>query len=194
MSADTAYTLRRMAPADTDVVQHLWSTRFGGDPSTQENWIEAVLDPSHTAHGLVAASDAEDTVVAFTILEVGSPAYTRRYLSLGALDLNLSLASRNGIFHLSCVRPAWENRGIGSTFFERRLAHLAERNVPQAFGIAWNRPHTIDSCVLFEKYDFICLTTIERYYSRFEDRPHCPDCDGPCTCTASFYARPVEGD
>lgn len=193
MSADTAYTLRRMEPSDVDAVQHLWSTRFGGDPSTQENWIEAVLDPNHAALALVAASDAENAVVGFTILEIGSLAYTRRYLSLEALELEPPLASRNGIFHLSCVRPAWEKRGIGSTFYKRRLAHLTERNVSKAFGIAWNRPHTVDSCVLFEKYDFTCLTTVERYYTRFEDRPHCPDCDGPCTCTAALYARSIEG-
>jgi GNAT superfamily N-acetyltransferase len=181
-----------MAASDTDVVRRLWGARFGGDSATQENWIEAALTPSHTARGLVAVAPATDAVVGFSFLEVGSPPYTRRYLSLDALDLDPPLAARNGLFHLSCVHPEWEGRGVGSAFYERRLALLAEEDVPRAFGIAWHRPHTVDSRVLFEKHGFTCLATVERYYDRFEERPHCPDCDGPCTCTASLYTRALE--
>jgi GNAT superfamily N-acetyltransferase len=183
-----------MASSDVDVVKRLWETRFGGDPSTQTNWIEAALAPAHSATAIVAVSSEADIVVGFTLLEVGGPHYTRRYLSLNALDLTPDLTDRNGIFHLSCVRADWEGRGVGSAFYERRLALLADRNVSRAYGIAWHRPHTTDSHALFEKYGFTCLSTIDRYYDRFEDRPHCPDCPGSCTCTASLFARPIELD
>jgi GNAT superfamily N-acetyltransferase len=178
-----------MAIGDTDAVQRLWSARFGGAPTTQQNWITAALDDSHSAVGLVAGAPPGDTVVGLSLLDVGDRAYTRRYLGLDALGLHPPLADRNGLLHLSCVHADWERRGIGTAFYERRLAILRERDVPRAFGISWHRPHTVDSRVLFEKHGFTGLASVERYYARTTPRPHCPDCDGPCTCTASLYAR-----
>jgi len=133
----------------------------------------------------------EEEVVGFGILEVGDEAYIRRYLSLDAVDLDPPLARRNGVFHMYCVRPAWEGRGIGSALYAHHLGLLGERAVPMAFGIAWHRPHTVDSRVLFEKSQFARLATVKRYYGRFEERSHCPDCTGSCTCTASLHARRV---
>lgn len=189
MSGNAPFSLRPLAPADADAVKQLWSARFGGDPSTQENWIEAALTPSHSAVGCVAVASSTDEVVGLAFLDVAGRDYTRRYLGLPTLDLHPPLADRNGIFHLYCVRKEWEGRGIGSAFYERCLDELADRHVPRAFGIAWHRPHTVDSRVLFEKYDFECLTTVEEYYSRTGSRPHCPDCSGPCSCTASLFAH-----
>lgn len=183
--------IRPMAIGDTDAVQRLWSARFGGAPATQQNWITAALDGSHSAVGLVAVAPPGDTVVGLSLLDVGDRAYTRRYLRLDALELDPPLADRNGLLHLSCVRADWEGRGIGTAFYERRLTILRERDVPRAFGISWHRPHTVDSRVLFEKFEFTCLTSVERYYARLDERSDCPDCGGPCTCTASLYARPL---
>lgn len=192
MPDESPFTLRPMKPADTDVAQRLWTTRFGGARSTQEHWIEAALDPRHSATGFVAVSSSNEAVVGISFLEVGTPDYTRQYLGLDVLDLNLPLADENGLFHLSCVRADWEGRGIGSAFYDRRLDVLAERSVPRAFGIAWHRPHAVDSRVLFEKYDFTRLATVERYYARTGSRKHCPACKGVCTCTASLYTRTID--
>jgi predicted N-acetyltransferase YhbS len=189
MSAAASFVLRPLAPADTDVAKQLWTARFGGAPSTQQNWMAAALDASHTAFGLVAVAPQADEIVGVSFLDVGRRAYTRQYLGLDALDLAPSLADRNGIFHLSCVRGDWENRGIGAAFYERRLAMLASRDVSRAFGIAWHRPAPVDSRVLFEKFGFTCLATIERYYSRTGTRPTCPACSGACQCNASLYGR-----
>ena len=40
-----SFTLRPLKSPDNrrGTVQQLWATRFGGDPSTQKNWIEAAL-------------------------------------------------------------------------------------------------------------------------------------------------------
>lgn len=190
MPADRPFRLRPLAASDADAVKQLWSARFGGAPSTQDRWMEAALNPDHTATGTVATTSSRP-VAGFGLLDVGSPDYTRRYLSLDVLDLAPPLASRNGIFHLSCVAPEWEGYGLGSAIFERRLKILTDRGVSQAFGIAWHRPHTVDSRVLFDKYEFDCLTSVEEYYSRTGSRAHCPECDGSCTCTASLYTRRI---
>jgi len=185
------FLLRPLEASDRRAVRRLWSARFGGTASTQTNWIEAALAPSHTATGVVAAAPADGTIVGISFLEVGRRAYTRQYLGLTELDLQAPLAERNGLFHLSCVRVDWEGRGIGTAFYERRLSVLAARNVPRVFGIAWHRPGSVDSRALFESFGFTCLATVERYYSRVGTRPHCPYCADECACTASLYGRTV---
>lgn len=192
MSASAPVRLRPLTSADTEAVQALWAERFGGDPTTQTKWIEAALTPTHSAVGIVAVASATESIVGISFLDVGSRRYTREYLGLQTLDLTALLADRNGLFHLSCVHPDWEGRGIGSAFYERRLQILVDRNVPRAFGIAWHRPGPVDSRVLFEKYEFRCLTTVERYYARTDTRPHCPVCPHTCQCTASLYGRSLQ--
>jgi ribosomal protein S18 acetylase RimI-like enzyme len=189
MSTSRPYTLRPMVAPDTEAVLRLWDRQFGGDPETQQNWMEAVLSPTHSAIATVAVPPTDDTVVAFGLLDVAAPAHTRQYLSLDALDRNASLASQNGIFHMYCVHPTWEGRGIGTALYGRHLQSLAARGIRRAVGIAWHRPHTVDSRVLFEKHAFTRLATVERFYDRFQERAHCPDCTGSCTCTASLYVR-----
>lgn len=189
---DTApFTLRLLERSDAPPVRQLWSKRFGGDPSTQTNWIAAALTPSHTAAGFVAVASPGDEIVGVSFLDVGAREYTQEYLGLDVINLQVPLADRNGLFHLSCVRTDWEGRGIGSAFYERRLAELADRGVPHVFGIAWHRPTGIDSRALFEKHEFTRLTTVEGYYSRTGSRPNCPVCTGACMCTASLYGRSV---
>ena len=185
-------SLRPLRRPDAPAVQQLWDDRFGGDPSTQKNWMGAALNPTHSAVGLVAVAAPDDEIVGLSFLDVGDRAYTRQYLGLDVLDLHLPLADANGIFHLSCVRADWEGQGIGSAFYDRRLAVLADREVSRAFGIAWHRHAPTDSRVLFRKYEFTRLATIDRYYSRTSTRPNCPACTEACTCTASLYGRPVE--
>jgi len=182
-----------MRAADTDEVRCLWARRFGGDPETRRTWLDVILDPGHTATAFVAEAAEAPTVVGMGVLEVGRRGYARQYLGVDALDLDVSLAARNGFFHLCCVRADWEGRGVGSALHARRLRALAERRVPRVFGVAWHRPHTVDSRVLFDKHGFTALATVPRYYARTTPRLHCPDCGGFCTCTATLYGRPVPG-
>jgi ribosomal protein S18 acetylase RimI-like enzyme len=177
-----------MAASDTDLVQSLWSRRFGGNDSTQKNWIEAALDPDHSVLATIAAAPTA-RVAGFGMLDVAGPDYTRRYLSLDALDLDPNLSSQNGIFHMYCVSTDWEGRGIGSALYAHHIDALQECPAPQAFGLSWHRPHTVDSRVLFEKHGFTCLASVERYYQQFGNRPFCPDCDETCFCSASIYRR-----
>lgn len=184
-----AFAIRPLRSADADAVRRLWDTRFGGAPSTQASWIEAALDPTRSAAAFVATRRSGAEVLGVSLLDVGGRSYTRHYLGLDTLDAAVPLADRNGIFHLSCVRPTWEGRGIGGAFFERRLAELARRDVPRAVGVAWHRPDRVDSRVLFEKHDFARLATVDRFYSRVGRRPNCPACPDACVCTASLYVR-----
>lgn len=193
MTASTApFSLRPMARADEEGVQTLWTQRFGGRASNQEKWIDAAVDSSHSVTGLVATVQPDDAVVGFSLLEVGNRTYTRKYLGLDSLSLDPPLDDQNGLFHLSCVQTDWEGRGIGSAFYKRRLEVLADRDVPRVFGIAWHRPHTVDSRGLFEKWGFTAVASVERYYARTGGRANCPDCNGACSCTASLYTRPIE--
>lgn len=189
--AGAAARIRSMRKDDAPAVKRLWSERFGGDPTTQQNWIDAALDDGHSAAGFVAVRGPDGEVVGTSFMDVGSRAYTRQYLGLDVLDLEPPLTDENGIFHLSCVRVDMEGRGIGSAFYERRLSEMVDRGVRQAFGIAWHRPHTVDSRALFKKYGFTSVATIEHYYCRTGERPHCPDCEDRCTCTASLHTRPI---
>jgi GNAT superfamily N-acetyltransferase len=152
--------------------------------------MDAVLDPTRTAAAWVAV--AEGAVVGFGVLEVGGPDYVRHYLGLDTLDLDAPLADRNGLFHMCCVREAWEGRGIGTALHQRRLDALADRGVPRAHGIAWHRPpgHP-DSRALFAAHGFTQVASIERYYARAQERAHCPACGGDCSCSASLYTRAV---
>lgn len=189
MSLPPAVALRPMRPADTDAVRRLWNARFGGIASTQTNWLEAALADGPSALAFVATPRSDDDVLGFSLLDVGGRAYTRRYLGLDPLGLEAPLADRNGVLHLSCVRPDWEGRGLGTAFYERRLAVLDRRGVSRAVGVAWHRPDHVDSRVLFEKHDFARLATVDRFYSRVGRRPNCPACPDACVCTASLYVR-----
>lgn len=178
-----------MRPEDAAAVRRLWNARFGGVASTQTNWLEAALDATRSAAAFVAAHRSDDEVLGVSVLEVGRRAYARRYLGLDVLDLEVPLADQNGVFHLSCVRSAWEGRGLGTALFERRLAALHRRDVPRAVGVAWHRPGRVDGRVLFDNHGFSCLAAVADFYSRTGRRPNCPACDEICTCTASLYVR-----
>lgn len=189
MSTDVSFFLRPMYASDTAAVKALWADRFGEKASTQENWINAALSATHSVAGFVAMNQAEDEILGVSFLEVGDREYTEQYLGLDTLDVSVPLRDENGIFHLSCVRKAAEGCGIGSALYERRLRELEHRDVSHVVGIAWHRSDTVDSRVLFEKYDFTRHATIDDYYERVGQRPHCPDCGDTCTCTASLYCR-----
>ena len=190
MSTAEPFSIRPLRRPDATPVQRLWATRFGGDPSTRQKWIAAALDPSHSAAGFVAVGP-DDGVVGTAFLDVGDSDYTRQYLGLDTLDLDVRLASRNGLFHFCCVQSDWEGRGVGSAFYERRLERLTGQGVPRAFGVAWHRPSAPDSRALFEKYGFTRLMSVDRYYARVGRRPQCPVCGDECTCDASLYGRPL---
>lgn len=190
MPEDVDVRIRRMAAGDEASVRCLWSRRFGGKPSTQTNWLRAALDPDHSAVGFVADAPSAEEVVGFAFIDVAERSFTREYLGLTVLGLSFPLTTRNGIFHLSCVRTDWEGLGIGSAFYRRRLEVLEKRSVNCAVGISWHHPeHSHDSRVLFEKWDFEPLATIDRYYQRTGGRPQCPVCGDECTCAASLYLR-----
>ena len=85
MPTAETFSLRSFRRADAPAVQTLWTSRFGGDPSTQTNWMEAALNPAHTAAGFVAVT-SEGTIVGTSFLDVGHREYTHGYLGLDVLN------------------------------------------------------------------------------------------------------------
>jgi len=189
MPDSSTFHLRPIQSRDVDPINTLWKTRFGGNATTRQKWINAALDPTRSAEALVAAAADTQAVVGFGILEVGDQDYTRHYLGLDALDLDAPLADRNGLFHMCCVDTEWEGQGVGTALHDQRLQQLRKQDVSRAFGIAWHRSDAVDSRVLFEKHDFDVVATVDQYYKRTTPRPDCPDCDGPCSCSATLYVR-----
>jgi hypothetical protein len=103
---ESSYTLRALRSDDRRVVRALWSARFGGDPATQTKWLDAALDPDHSAVGLVAVGSDSSERLGFSLLEVGDRSYAREYFRCATLELEIPIADRTGIFHLSCVRAS----------------------------------------------------------------------------------------
>jgi len=191
LPAPMAVSLRPLRSSDTAAVLDLWADRFGTEADTARAWLDAVLHPAHTARGHVAVgpSPGPSAILGFGLLDVAGPSYTRDYLGLPSLAVDASLADRNGIFHMYCVRTRHEGQGVGTALFDRHLDICRTENVGRAVGIAWHRRHRRDSRGLFEAAGFQRLGTFECFYARAHSRPHCPDCGGFCTCTASLYAR-----
>ncbi len=183
--------LRPLRPSDTAVVLELWATRFGTEDTTARAWLDAALHPAHTACGHVAVGSSSDpsAILGFGLLDVAGPGYTRDYLGLPSLDVDVPLCGRNGIFHMYCVRSCHEGQGVGTALFSRHLDVCRTVGVRRAVGIAWHRRRHRDSRSLFEAAGFQRLGTFERFYTRAHPRSHCPDCGGSCSCTASLYAR-----
>jgi hypothetical protein len=148
MPQASAVHFRPLAPAHVSAAEQLWADRFGGAPDTRRKWMEAALAPAHSAAGIVAVTP-DDAVVGVSFLEVGSRRYTRQYLGLDPLKVDVSLNSRNGLLHLTCVRADWEGRGIGTAFY----ASAGSSDCPHG---AWparsasrgtaQRPPTADAC------------------------------------------------
>jgi GNAT superfamily N-acetyltransferase len=186
-----AVSLRPLRSSDTAVVLDLWADRFGTEADTARAWLDAALNPEHTARGHVAANPSHGpaAILGFGLLDMAGPGYTRDYLGLPSLDADVPLADRNGIFHMYCVRARHERQGVGTALFDRHLAVCRTEGVGRAVGIAWHRRRHRDSRDLFEAAGFQRMGTFERFYARAHPRPRCPDCGGFCTCTASLYAR-----
>lgn len=156
------------------------------------DWLDAVIDPNRSAQGHVAVENA--AVIGFGLLETAGRSYTRDYLGLESLGVAPQLADRNGIFHMYCVHTDHEGRGVGTALYARHVDLCVEESVTRAFGIAWHRSSHSDSRPLFEHFGFRRLGTFQRFYQRTESRVHCPDCGGPCTCTASLYVLSLGGE
>jgi ribosomal protein S18 acetylase RimI-like enzyme len=196
MMSSPPISLRSLHRRDPPAVHRLWADRFGGRPERIAAWIDAALNPQAQTTGHVAVPSREDRsspIVGFGILEIAVRDYTLDYLGLNDLDLDLDLdlADTNGLLHMVCVDRDWEGRGIATMLYRRHLRHLRERNVRRAYGISWHRPRRAgaDSRVVFEKTGFRAVATVEDFYARTSPRTDCPDCDGPCRCTASIYEK-----
>jgi ribosomal protein S18 acetylase RimI-like enzyme len=198
MMSSPPISLRSLHRRDPPAVHRLWADRFGGRPERIAAWIDAALNPQAQTTGHVAVPSREDRsspIVGFGILEIAVRDYTLDYLGVNDLDLDpdldLDVADTNGLLHMVCVDRDWEGRGIATMLYRRHLRLLRERNVRRAYGISWHRPQRegADSRVVFEKTGFHAVATVADFYARTSPRTNCPDCGGPCRCTASIYEK-----
>lgn len=193
-----SFSIRRLRSADLPVATRLWRTEFGAPADTVQSWLSAAINPRFATAGFAAvptdahpANDDADgpALVGLGITEIGRRRYTREYLGLDVLDVDLDLHARNGIFHLCVVAPAWRRCGVATALYRHRLNDLAARGMQRIVGISWNRTHAPDSRALFDAYGFRRVATVRRFYARTTPRKRCPDCGGACLCTASIHVR-----
>lgn len=169
-----------------DAVRGLWQNRFGADEEIMENWLSDSLSEDRPEETFVALEAGN--VLGFGVCAVGEPDYARDYI---ALDVEgFEPWSTTGILHVAAVKRSRESEGIGSKLFAERVQYLSNIGAEGIMAVSWHRDGH-DSRDLFEKYDFDCVATFERYYSRTHGRDDCPDCDGECECSASIYARKI---
>lgn len=184
------FSVRPYHPDDFDAAKRLWQERFGAPEEKVRKWFGAARNDRYRTTADVAVSDAGD-VVGVGVLEVGSADYTASYLGLEETGLDAPVDGLSGIMHMYCVDEGWEGRGVATALFQTHLDRLDATDVARAYGISWHRPRRdgADSRAVFEKLEFDCLGTYERFYQRTSPRSQCPDCDGECTCTASIYGK-----
>jgi len=172
---------RTPRPYDRREVSKLCARRTGFE---QGNTLDLLFDDDHAVYGVLAI-DVE-RIVGVGIVQVFHRSGAADYLSVDTEGYPIGEA--NAVLHVGVVHEDWEDRGLGTELMRIRLDFIREAHDPDAaFGVAWLRPHTVDSSALFEKFGFDRLDTVAEYYRGSRGEHGCPDCGRPCTCTAAIY-------
>lgn len=181
------YTLRPATPADADYIAAEWQRYFGGGVTAENNTISAAVGDNRYTWGVVAVADNR-------LVGVGIAAnFPRRQFEhdiLPAPAVRDVTAPDNGYLYFAAVDPLYRGRGIGTSLIEARVRRL-QQSAPtdRAFALAWERDHHPGSSRLFRRLDWSEIATVPRYYERFDNREHCPDCGTDCTCDGVIFAR-----
>lgn len=173
--------IREASKIDRREIEQLWSRRLGSDPSSA---LDLALDDESAVHACVATNIEE--IVGFGICLILQPAELEDLYSV-SFD-GYPLGDRIAVMHMAAVDEGWENRGIGSALMQVRLSLACEYyDVDSAFGLSWLRENHLDSSVLFEKFGFERVDTVEGYFGGGDGRSDCPDCGAHCECSAGLY-------
>lgn len=169
----------------TEQVRNLWRSRFGGEESHMDEWIQDGLISADTSEfGVVAVRNTR--VVGFGICTQAGPDYAQDYVG-DAVDIQPW--KKTGVVHINVVRRDCENQGIGSKLMAHRLEHLKMIGADGVIGVSWHREDHKDSRPLFEKFGFEAIETVKQYYAQLDGEVPCADCDGSCHCDATIYRR-----
>jgi GNAT superfamily N-acetyltransferase len=88
----------------------------------------------------------------------------------------------NGYVTFVFTRPGNRHSGVATRLLSWLLGRFSRTDTTRIFALSWQRNDHPDSTQLFESADFDERAHINRYYARFDERPDCPDCWGPCEC------------
>jgi len=178
---------RQLKPFDRHEVKKLYARRVGVG---FENTLDLVFDSDASAEAIVATKG--ESVIGFAVVLFLTAEGVETYFQ-GAKP-NYPIGEINAVFHALAVSEKWERRGIGSELMRQRLciAHSVS-NINAAFANVWLRPHTVDASVLFEKYGFERLETVNEAFSSTPGKRECPDCEpNNCSCASAVYAKVFE--
>lgn len=174
----------------TERAKQLWETYFGVPDDHADNWLhDARIDTETPTQGFVAVRGT--SLLGFGIATDANRGYAQEYFSV---DIDIDLWERTGILHIIVVDEQYEGQGIGSDLVRARLRWL--RNVTEVggvMGVSWHREDHVDSRVLFEKFGFEAVETVEEYYAKSEEHVPCVDCEGSCRCDATIYRKAFGG-
>lgn len=172
---------RSLKPVDRHEVEELTARRVGFGI---HNTLDLVFDDEAPVFGY-AATKAE-SVIGYGVVMILESDGIEHFLSISSQDV--CVGERNAYLHQLMVEEDWEGRGIGSELTRIRLAIARDAvDLDAAFGRSWLREDTVDSSVVFEKFGFRRVKTIQNGYSKDRD---CPDCaPDNCTCSSAVYAK-----
>jgi ribosomal protein S18 acetylase RimI-like enzyme len=177
---------RAPRPYDRRELAALYERRTGFGLETT---FDLLFDDEQAVYGLLAV-DVE-RIVGMGIVEIFHREGVEEYLAVDTEGY--PIGDVNGVMHALAVHEEWEGRGIGTELLRLRLELVREgHDADAAFGVAWLRPHTADSSVLFETVGFDRLDTVDEYYRDLESDRDCPDCGQPCTCAAAIYGMELD--
>ena len=106
-------------------------------------------------------------------------------------DATSLFAGTVGSFEALAVEPAQRRRGIGAALTEASVDWMRDQGCDAAVTIAWLSGRPGSSASLFRRLGFREGRSVERFYWEESRRDGwaCPVCGGPCTCSATFFAR-----
>jgi ribosomal protein S18 acetylase RimI-like enzyme len=167
-------------------VKRIWENRINTSKEHVIVWLrKAVQDDNQVNAGVV--TNENDNVVGFGFYAVGNDEWMEPYLQNA--ELYNAIKHGYGMIETVAVKEEVENNGIASEILAYELEMLREQSVEYAYSVSWNREHTVDSRVLFDKFEFSAVSTVEDYYQKLPDTVTCIDCTGKCTCEATIYKK-----
>lgn len=184
--------LCRLHRKDRPAVRRIWDTEYGFYEANEDELNAACAESDNNyTQGFVAKDKSTNEIIGFGIVYATNPESASEYFS-GILDREFP--DWTVVLHIGCVRSDWQGYGIGTQLFNKRLKWGKRNEANEFVGISWLRDQEkqAGSEILFEKFGFERLATVEHYYERFFDDSYCPDCGEPCTCSAAFYRRNEE--
>ena len=141
---------------------------------------------------LVAESD-ENQVVGFCYFLISNLNFEEERLKFAINEIK-SENNRVGVLKTIVVRPSFKRKGIGSSLVQKMLDTLKAVDIEKVYAIAWNQNGNINLGGILNKFNFIPLAEIEKYWhdDSIEKQYQCSECGSPpCNCSAIIFSKNI---